>query len=211
MALARLPVPLAVATFLTLATSSTAHAQAPSSGVYALDQASSDVGFTIYASALFKKVKREGHFKDVAGELAYDPGSPSATRIDLTIFTDSVDMHNVEHDQLLKSGTFFDVDHFPTMHFISSSADVKPDGSLEITGDMTIRDVTRRMTIPVSLRHADASAPESPGTFESTFQIDRTEFGLNGVHSVKGFKVSISKNVEIHIAIAPSALSGSVR
>jgi len=210
MALVRLPVLLVVATFLIFATSSTAHAQAPSGSVYAVDQASSDVSFTIYASALFK-MKREGHFKDVAGELAYDPGSPSATRIDLTIFTDSVDMHNVEHERLLKSGSFFDVDHFPTMHFASSSADVKPDGSLDITGDMTIRGVTRRMTIPVSLSHAGASAPESPGTFESTFQIDRTEFGLNGVHSVKGFKVSISKKVQIHIAIAPSALIGSMR
>jgi len=210
MALARLPVLLVVAPFLALATSSTAHAQTPSAGVYALDQASSDVSFTVYASAFFK-VKREGHFKDVAGELAYDAGSPSATRIDLTIFTDSVDMHNVEHDRLVKSGNFFDVDHFPTMHFASSSADVKPDGSLDITGDMTIRGVTRRMTIPVSLRPAGVSAPESPGTFESTFQIDRTEFGLNGVHSVKGFRVSISKKVQIHIAIAPSGLIGSVR
>ncbi len=210
MALARLPVLLVVATLFALATSSTAHAQASSSGVYALDQASSDVSFTVYASALFK-IKREGHFKDVAGELAYDPGSPSATRIDLTIFTDSVDMHNVEHDRLLKSDSFFDVDHFPTMHFASSSADVKPDGSLEITGDMTIRGVTRRMTIPVSLPHAGASASESPGTFESTFQIDRTEFGLNGVPSIKGFSVSISKKVQIHIAIAPSGLIGSMR
>jgi len=205
MALTRqLPVLLAAAALLTLATSSVAHAQAASAGVYTLDQTASQIDFTIYASAIFK-VKREGQFKDFSGELSYDPGSPSSTRVDLTVFTDSVDMHNEEHDRLLRSGDFFDVEHFPTMHFASSSADIKPDGSLEVTGDMTIRGITHRLTIPVRLHHADLSSPASPEVFESTFQIDRTDFGINGVPNMKGFKVSISKKVQIHIAIAPAA------
>ena len=72
-----------------------------------------------------------------------------------------------------------------------------------MTGDMTIRGVTRRMTIPVTLPRRPTLDGTTPGpAFESTFQIDRTEFGLNGSPNVHGFHVSISKKVQIHIAIA---------
>ena len=109
-------------------------------------------------------------------------------------------MHNAENEQILKSGDFFDVEHFPTMHFVSDSTATKADGTFSMTGDMTIRGVTKRMTIPVK-RRGDPSTP----IFESSFQIDRTEFGLNGLPKWNGVKVSISKNVEVHIAIATSA------
>src|SRR5690348_15465990 len=108
MTLARqLPVVLAAAVLVTVATSSTAHAQPASAGIFMFDRAASGIGFTIFGSALFK-IKRDGQFKDFAGELAYDPANPSRTRVDLTIFTGSVDMHNEEYDRLLKSGDFFD-------------------------------------------------------------------------------------------------------
>ena len=105
---------------------------------------------------------------------------------------------------------FFDVEHYPTIHFASESANMRPDGTLAVTGDMTIRGITRRMTIPVTLRPATVGGSTSGTAFESTFQIDRTQFGLNGSASQYGFHVSISKKVEIHIAIAtrPSAPPG---
>ena len=110
-------------------------------------------------------------------------------------------MHNAENDQILKSGDFFDVEHYPTMHFVSDSNVRKADGTFSMTGDMTIRGVTKHMTIPVKMRQGDPSTP----VFESSFQIDRTEFGLNGLSKWNGLKVSISKKVEVHIAIATSA------
>ena len=70
---------------------------------------------------------------------------------------------------------------------------------------MTIRGITRRMTIPVRLRSSQTAA--SQPAFETTFQIDRTEFGLNGTPKWSGFKVSIAKQVQIHIAIA-TAING---
>jgi polyisoprenoid-binding protein YceI len=184
---------------LALVMLSTSNAHAQSLGVYALNRPASIVGFTITASKIFK-VRREGQFKDFTGELAYDPHHPADTHVDLTVFTDSIDIRNADHNQLLKSGAFFDVDHYPTMHFESSSTDMKPDGTFAMTGDMTIHGITRRMTIPVKLR--EDSRGGLGAVFETTFQIDRTQFGLNGIPNMKGFKVSISKDVQIHIAIA---------
>ena len=194
---ARLPASLAAAMILTLAMSSLAHAQAQSTGVYTLNHAASVIDFSIYGSAIFK-IKRDGQFKEFTGQLAYDPASPVNTDVDLTVYTGSVDMHNSEQEQLLKSGEFFDVERFPTMHFKSSSTELKPDGTFSMVGDMTIRGITQRLTIPVRLRQA----PAAGAVFETTFQIDRTAFGLNGIGKWNGVKVSISKTVQVHIAIA---------
>ena len=202
MAFVRLPVSRTAAMILILAMPVMARAQEPSSGVYMLDRAASTVGFTMYGSAIFK-IKQNGNFKDFNGLVAYDPARPADTRVDLTLAAASIDTQNSAHDQLLKSGEFFDVEHYPTIHFASESASLQPDGTLSVTGDMTIRGVTRRMTIPVTLpRRRTLDGTTRGPAFESTFQIDRTEFGLNGSPSLHGFHVSISKKVQIHIAIA---------
>jgi len=201
MTLVRLPVSPAATILLILVTPLVARAQSPSDGVYMLDRAASTVGFTLYGSAIFK-IKKDGYFKDFTGLVSYDPARPADTRVDLTVNAASIDTQNSAHDELLRSGEFFDVAHYPTIHFASESANMRPDGTLSVTGDMTIRGITRRMTIPVTLRPTTRPGTTPGAAFESTFQIDRTEFGLNGSASQYGFHVSISKKVQIHIAIA---------
>jgi len=71
-----------------------------------------------------------------------------------------------------------------------------------MTGDMTIRGITKRLTVPVKLRQSSLAGGTPGALFETTFQIDRTEFGINGIPNWGGFKASISKVVDIHIAIA---------
>ena len=200
MTLVRLPVSPAAAILLILVTPVVARAQGLLDGVYAIDQAASTVSFTLQGSALFK-VKRDGYFKNFSGLVSYNPARPADTRVDLTVAADSIYMRNSEHAELLKSAEFFDVERFPTLHFASESTNIQPDGMLSVTGDMTIRGVTRRMTIPVKLR-TTSNGPGQGTAFESTFQIDRTEFGINGVPDWHGFHVSIAKKVQIHIAIA---------
>ena len=199
MAFARLPLSVGSALVLTLAMSAASPAEAET-GVYPLDPAASAVGFTVSASKIFT-IKRKGEFKEFTGQLAFDPENPGNTQVDLTVLTSSVDMHNAEHNQLLKSGAFFDVEHYPTMHFTSSMADVKPDGTVSLTGDMTIRGITQRMTIPIRLGTSPQAGSQG-AVLESTFEIDRTMFGINGIAKTHGLNVSISKKVQIHLAIA---------
>jgi len=206
MPLVRLSTSLLVAIVLPIASSSATGAQTETSSVYSVDQTASSIGFTIYGSMIFK-IKRDGLFKDFSGQLSYNPTNPAAAHVDLTVYTDSIDMHDDGNNRLMKSPDFFDVARFPTMHFASTSADIKSDGTLEMTGVMTIRGVTRQMTIPVHLRPGARDGDLSGAMFESTFSIDRTAFGLNGSPRLGGFRLSISKNVDIHLTIATSSVT----
>ena len=201
MARMRLSVSSAAAVMMIIAAPIMARAQEPANGVYMLDRAASMVSFTLYGSALFK-IRKDGYFRDFTGLVSYNPERPDATRVDLTVRAASIDTQNSNHDELLKSDEFFDVEHYPTIHFTSQSANVRPDGTLSMTGDMTIHGITKRMTIPVTMRRMTMTGTAPSAAFESTFQIDRTDFGLNGSAREYGFHVSISKKVDIHIQIA---------
>ena len=73
----------------------------------------------------------------------------------------------------LKSADFFDVAKFPTAKFAITSSEVK-EGKLQVTGNLTLRDVTKSITIPATITEADGNA-----TFKSdVFSIDRTDFGV---------------------------------
>ena len=89
---------LAVATASLMLAPSVVSAQAQPDSDYTLNRSASAVGFTITGSMLFK-VKRDGNFKDFTGNLSYNPAHPTDAHIDLTVFTNSVDMHNAEHNQ----------------------------------------------------------------------------------------------------------------
>jgi len=174
-------------------------ALAAPSDEYALNPGASVVGFSVYARMLFK-IEQQGRFREIAGELSFDPERPAETHVDLTVYTASVDMHNEEREAMLRSGDFFDVERFPTMHFVSAGTERRPDGTYAVTGDLTIRDVTKRIAIPVRIKAAPHSG--AAAMFETAFDIDRTEFGLNGTPKFSGMNVSIAKNVQIRIAIA---------
>ena len=202
MALGIVSASVSAAIALTLVTSAATPALAEP-GTYALDRTTSAVDFTLSVSKFFK-FKREGQFTDFTGQLLYDPVDPRSTQVDLTVYTSSVDVNNVEHNQLLKSVDFFDVERFPTMHFTSATTEVRSDGTLSMTGDLTIRGVTQRMTIPMKVKVNPESAGPSTAVLESTFEIDRTEFGLIGSAKAHGINVTIAKKVKIHLAMATS-------
>ena len=184
------------------------HAQLPSSSQYSLTKSSSLVAFTIYTQGLFR-LKREGHFTEVAGELSYDPARPADTRVNLLVNTASVDINDAEHNELLRSQEFFDAAEFPTMRFTSTATSTQQDGTMVVDGDLTIRGITKRIAIPVALRTTQQDGAQTAARFDTTFDIDRTDFGLNGAPKTKGFNISISKRVRIHVSIAAPMRSPS--
>jgi polyisoprenoid-binding protein YceI len=160
----------------------------------------SAVGFTVYVKALFT-IKQEGQFTDFDGQVTYDPADPAATRLNLTVYTASVDTHDASHDEMLRSADFFDVARYPTMHFVTTQVSVGQDGHLAVAGDLTIRGVTRRLEVPVTIRRAFGLDPVTGTRFEATFDIDRTDFGLNGSPKYGGLNISVAKKVRIHLAL----------
>ncbi len=204
MVLVRFPLMVCVVAVFVLALSSQALAQELSVRDQKVDQAESLVDFTLKGSAMLVPITREGRFTEFSGNVSYDAAQPGRSHVNLKVYTASVDVRDAEQNELLRSREFFDADRFPTMEFASSSTAVRPDGTLSMSGDMTIRGITRRMTIPVTIRPAARGGNTSGAVFETTFHIDRTQFGLNGVPKWNGLKVSIARDVQIHIAIAAS-------
>ena len=168
---------------------------------YTVDCQSSAVNFTLSARRVLFRVHRQGQFREFTGDIWYDPSNPAATQVDLTVYTDSVNLDNVKQEDLLRSDEFFDVARHPTMHFVSTAVAQEGDGRLSVTGDLTIRGITRRLTVPIRVM-PPGSAPGTM-TFDTTFEIDRTQFDLTGGGPrSREFKVSIGKNVTIHMALA---------
>ena len=89
-----------------------------------------------------------GQFSDFAGTAHIDVADPSRSKVALTIQIASVDTGVADRDGHLRSGDFFDAEAFPTMAFTSTSVVRDEDGVWQITGDLTIKDVTRSVTIP---------------------------------------------------------------
>jgi len=157
----------------------------------------SNVGFNI--TKIF--FKEEGGFRDYSGHIFYDPEHPERSRVQMTVQAASIDTRNETRDKTLRSDDFFDVEHYPTLSFVSTSVTPKPNGALDVAGDLTIHGVTKRITIPVRY----LGRRQMPGWgdfvgFDSEFTIDRTEFGVNGSRWSAG-RLILSKEVNIHLAI----------
>lgn len=101
-----------------------------------------------------------------SGEFVINMNSISCTDLEAGKGKEDLEDH-------LKKGDFFDVEKFPTAKFAITSSEVK-EGKLQVTGNLTLRDVTKSITIPATITEADGTA-----TFKSdVFSIDRTDFGV---------------------------------
>jgi len=184
--------PLAVAGLAALAVPSPA-AAAP----YAVDKSHAFVTFT--ADHLgFSTV--HGVFRDFDAQIDFDPSNVEATRVRFAIRTASIETYNATRDDQLRSAAFFDSDHHPEMTFVST--EVRPIGSdtAQITGNLTIRDVSRPVTLEATLNRLGPS-PFFPDLtvagFKVTGTIDRTEWGMTFGAPAIGVEIPIRIDLEI--------------
>lgn len=162
--------------------------------IFKVRKEDSHIGFSIYKWLV---IKEEGRFKDFNGTIRYDESNPRATQVEFTIQTASVDSRNENRDGAIRGEEFLNVKQYPTMTFKSTNAWMKGKDSLFADGDITIRGVTKRITIPVKVTGV-ANAGREIGTvagFESTFAINREDFGV-----ARGWDV-IGKDVTINLLI----------
>jgi polyisoprenoid-binding protein YceI len=165
---------------------------------YRISKTYTTLSFTATKWMVFKE---EGLFQDFSGTLSYDPANPAACAIDVTAQAASLDTRNSTRDQVLRSDDFFDVAKYHTLAFHSTSIAPSGPDSLSVTGDLTIHGVTKRITVLVHV----IGARVMPGIgdfagFETTFTIDRRDFGVLGTRW-SGNKVAIDPSVVIHLII----------
>jgi len=90
-----------------------------------------------------------GRFNDFDGSFSYDEADPAASRVEVTIRTASIDSNHAERDKHLRGEDFLDVDKFPQATFVSTGYTENEDKSAVLTGNLTLRGVTRPVSIAV--------------------------------------------------------------
>ncbi|HXE75096.1 MAG TPA: YceI family protein [Candidatus Xenobia bacterium] len=169
--------------------------------LYRVRPGDSTIQFTITKWSVFKE---EGRFRDFDGTVLYDPKNPVASRVDFTVRLVSIDTKIGNRDQTLLSEDFFHAERYPTMSFRSARVTPGENGTLQVTGALTIRGITRTLTVPVKLlgfsHYMDGDERVDIGGFEATFTIDRRDFNVLGTQW-SGGNLILSNEVTIHLLI----------
>ena len=126
------------------------------SGSYTLDPAHTRLGF-VARHAMVTKVR--GSFGDFAGTVTLDFQDPSKSAAELTIQVASIDTKQAQRDEHLRNNDFFDAPTFPQITFRSSKAEVVGE-TYRLTGDLTIKDVTK----PVAIDFEYSGAARDPSS-----------------------------------------------
>jgi len=143
---------------------------------YDFDMAHSSAGFKV--KHLFSMV--HGRFNDFSGVLQYDPQKPELAKVEVTIQATSIDTDNERRDGHLRTGDFFDVEKFPTITFKSTKvAPAKEKDHFNVTGDLTIRGVTKSVVVDVELLGFGDTGMGIRAGFNATVTINRLDYGVS--------------------------------
>ena len=169
-------------------------------GTYDIDATHSTLNF-VTRHAMITKVR--GAFDDFSGTAVLDGTNPDASHVEVTVNMDSIDTRVKQRDDHLRSGDFFDVEQFPTMTFASTGVEVVSLTEVNVTGDLTIRDVTKSITLPMELTGvADDPMGNHRVGFEGSLNINRKDWGLTWNAAMEAGGVLVSEKVAIELDIS---------
>lgn len=169
------------------------------SGDYTLDVSHSRLGF-VARHAVVTKVR--GQFTDWNATAHIDTANPAASSVTVTINPASVSTGSADRDGHLQSPDFFDAAQFPEWKFVST--EVSRDGSeWTITGDLTIKDVTKPVTIEFE---ENGSAKDPFGNvrvgFEGDVTVNRKDWGLTWNAALETGGVLVSEKIKLEFDIS---------
>ncbi len=170
------------------------------SGSYTLDPTHSRIGF-VARHAMVTKVR--GQFTDYAADVVLDFADPTRSSANVTIQVASVDTGQGQRDEHLRANDFFDAPVFPTITFSSTGVTVKDDTTFALTGDLTIKDVTKAVTIEFEL--AGTSKDPWGGTragFEGKAVINRKDWGVNFNAALETGGVLVSEKITLEFDLS---------
>lgn len=168
-------------------------------GNYTIDPSHSQMGF-VARHAMITKVR--GSFTEFEGSVR-GGDSVGDAQVAVTIVVPSVTTRNADRDQHLLSADFFDPENHPTMTFVSTSVDVVEQATLRIGGDLTIKGVTRSVSIDFDYAGAatDPFGMERIG-FEGTTTILRSDYGMTFNAALETGGVLVSDKITLEIEIS---------
>jgi polyisoprenoid-binding protein YceI len=163
---------------------------------FELDPAHTHIGFQI--RHLVSKVY--GQFNQFAGTLIYDAEKPTASSVEVTIQTATIDTNNDKRDGHLKSADFFDAEKFPTITFKSKSVAV--DGQkLTLNGDLTMHGITKPVTLNGEIGGVIGDPGKRMAGFSVTGTIDRKAFDITWNRTLDQDNTLLGEDVAIQIDV----------
>lgn len=160
---------------------------------YQIDPVHSSVGFTI--RHFFSNVP--GAFTKFSGTIVVDRDHLENSSVEAIIEIPSIDTRSEMRDNDLRSDHFFDAAKFPTMTFKSKSWKKTGDDTFDVTGDLTIRDVTKEVVLKTkSLGFGPGMKGTMLSGWEATTTINHNDFGITRYPKVLGDEVPITISVE---------------
>lgn len=169
-------------------------------GTWRIDPAHSRVGFAT-RHAMVTRVR--GAFNEVAGEAVINSEDSSASHVNVVIHAASIDTRNADRDKHLRSTDFFNVEEFPEITFISTNVDEVEDENYIVTGDLTIRGISRSVSIPLTLMgiERDPTGAMRAG-LEGTRRIDRKAWGVEWNTPLDSGGVLVSDKITLEFELS---------
>ncbi len=166
-----------------------------------IDSAHSQITFSV-RHMMISNV--HGRFEDFSGTVDFDEQNPANSKVNVEIEAASINTREQQRDGHLKSGDFLNVEQYPKLYFKSTKIDIQDANHAIITGDLTIRDITK----PVQLEVEYAGQSKSPwGTtsagFSASTKLNRKDWNLtwNVALETGGMLVGDTINVSIELEI----------
>ena len=149
-----------------------------------------------------------GHFKNIRGSLFFDPANRRAASVEATIDAGGICTGEPDRDAHLRSGDFLDVENHPTITFKGNRVEVIGETDVVLTGDLTIRGITR--AVPLRVRYLGQwqtpwwengvdKGPKTRAGFVATTTIDRLDFGVSWNAPLEKEGVVVGSMIEITI------------
>ncbi|SJM71319.1 YceI family protein [Gulosibacter sp. 10] len=169
-------------------------------GTWIVDGAHSRIGFST-RHAMVTKIR--GAFNTVAGEVHISPEGYTESNVQIVIQAASIDTRQPGRDDHLRGPDFFDVERFPQITFASTSIDEIADENFIVTGDLTIRDVTRPVSLPLEFVgvETDQFGLLRAGV-EGTRRIDRRDWGVKWNTPLDSGGVMVSDKISLEFELS---------
>jgi len=145
------------------------------------------------------------NFGQVEGAVVYDPDNVGNSSVQVTLPLSGLEAFSPKFNEHLRSADFFDAARFPNATFKSTRVEAAGEGKLKVTGELTIKDVTRPVVLDATLNKAGVHPMTKAPTigFDATTTISRTEFGVGA------YAPNVGDAVTLRITTEASAPKGN--
>ena len=169
-------------------------------GTYAIDQSHSRIGF-VARHAMVTKVR--GSFNEFEGSGHFDAENPANSHLALIIQANSIDTRNEDRDGHLKSNDFFDMETYPEIKFASTAVEKVDDDNYRVTGDLTIKDVTKPVTVDFEYTGTAVDPYQNQRIgFDGSTTVNRKDWGVNWNTALDTGGVLVSEKVTLEFDVS---------